>query len=99
MPRFVMLMKQMIESQKKAIEKAVIGMGEYHIAESHKHLCVDKQKFFQMNGAQRERHLKRLFEKHVPEKPSSTTTRAGQNPLLVLKSVPEYVLTQAWEGS
>lgn len=29
LPRFVMLMKEMIVSIKKAIEKAVINMGEY----------------------------------------------------------------------
>lgn len=74
-------------------------MGGYRIAESHQHLRVDKQKFFQMNGVQRERHLKHLFEQHIPEKSSSTETSTGQNPLLVLKSVPEYVLTRAWEGS
>lgn len=46
LPRFAMLMKQMVVSQKKEIQKAVINMGKYRITESHQHLCVDKQKFF-----------------------------------------------------
>lgn len=41
-------MKEMIENQKKEIEKAVIDIGEYRIVESHRYLRVDKQKFFQM---------------------------------------------------
>lgn len=74
-------------------------MGEYHLAEDYQYLCVDKQKFFQMNEVQRERHLKRLFQEHTPENSSFVQPSAGENPLLVLTSVPEYVLTRAWEGS
>lgn len=46
LPQFIESMKDLIVGQKEEIEKAIIDFGEYRLVESHKHLCVSKQKFF-----------------------------------------------------
>lgn len=52
LPQFILSMKQLVVSQKKEIEKAVVDMGEYRLTEDLQHLRVQKEKFFQMNTVQ-----------------------------------------------
>lgn len=53
-----------------------------------------------MNTAQRERHLKRVFQDDKTELEGITHSVAcEENPLLVIPSIPVYVLDRAWEGS
>ena len=57
LPQFVDSMKRMIENQKKEIERAIVGMGEYKIASEFSELQVDTR----MSEAQRKRIIKRFF--------------------------------------
>ena len=61
LPNFIDSMKKMIDNQKKEVERAIIGMGEYKISSEFSELQVDTRKFFQMSGAQREKVIKRFF--------------------------------------
>ena len=54
-------MKKMIENQKKEIERAIVGMREYHISSDFRELQVDTRKIFQMSTAQREKLVKCFF--------------------------------------
>ena len=100
LPQFISLMSEMVENQKKEIEKAIVNMGEYRIIKSHQHLCVDKQKNFQMNITQCEKHLKRIFQEDLNSSSLPSAQKSPEdNPLLTLTSIPVYVLNRAWEGS
>ena len=55
LPQFVQKMKTLITTQKKEIERAVIGMGEYQVSSQFMEFAVDARKFFQMTESQHER--------------------------------------------
>ena len=103
LPQFVLSMKEMIENQKKDIEKAIIGMGEYRLVESCRHLAIDKHKFFQMNEKQRDKCLKKFFKKSKESYASSslfaepTNKDSEENPFLCIRTLPTYVATKVWE--
>jgi hypothetical protein len=61
LPQFISSMKTMMINQKKEVEKAVAGIGEYRVIEEYKHLSVDSRKFFQMSDKQREKAIKAVF--------------------------------------
>ena len=54
-------MKTMMINQRKEIEKAVAGFGEYRLVEAYKHLAIDTRKFFQMSDKQREKAISKLY--------------------------------------
>ena len=54
-------MKGLIATQKEEIERAVVGMGEYRLADTFSSLAVDTHKYFQMSEKQREKALKQIF--------------------------------------
>ena len=56
-------MFNLINSQIKEIEKAVIGMGEYRFKPSYRCLELSSSKWFTMSSHQREKHLKKVFQK------------------------------------
>ena len=61
LPQFVSSMKTMMINQKKEVEKAVAGIGEYRLVEAYRHLAVDTRKFFQMSDKQREKAVNAVF--------------------------------------
>ena len=61
LPQFISSMKTMMINQRKEIEKAVAGIGEYRLVELYKHLAIDTRKFFQMSDKQREKAVKAVF--------------------------------------
>ena len=56
-------MFDLVKIQLKEIEKAVIGMGEYRFKPAYKCLEVGTDKWFLMSSQQRDKHLKRVFDK------------------------------------
>ena len=100
-------MTRLMTSQKKEIEHAVIGMGEYRIQPEFSNLGVDSQKFFQMSQ-QLEKALKKLFNANFNDK-STADSESGNsddnvqmgdqtNPLLNV-AVPQYVAEKVWIDS
>ena len=61
LPQFVEKMKGLIATQKEEIERAVVGMGEYRLANTFKSLAVDTHKYLQRSEKQREKALKPIF--------------------------------------
>ena len=61
LPQFISSMKTMMINQRKEIEKAVAGIGEYRLVEAYKHLAIDTQRFFQMLDKQCEKAIKAVF--------------------------------------
>ena len=98
----------MIENQKKEIEKAVAGMGEYQISEQYKHFEVPARKFFQMTTKQKEKHIKSfLTAPLVDESDDNEFTQnenecalnvSSQNPFTKLE-IPTYVVDKIWKDS
>ena len=82
LPTFVETVKKMINRQKKEIEKAVAGLGEYQFSEEYKSFEVPARKFVQMTNKQKEKHLKSFLnaplidDTHVTG-PRKTTLMAG----------------------
>ena len=64
-------MFNLINSQIKEIEKAVIGMGEYRFKLSYRCLELSSSKWFTMSFHQREKHLKKVFQKSCVPNESS----------------------------
>ena len=56
-------MFDLVKIQLKEIEKAVTGMGEYRFKPAYKCLEVGTDKWFLMSSHQREKHLKKVFDK------------------------------------
>ena len=56
-------MFDLINVQLKEVEKAIIGMGEYRFKPAYKCLEVASKKWFSMSSHQREKHLKKVFDK------------------------------------
>ena len=100
-------MKGLIATQKEEIECAVIGMGEYRLANTFNSLAVDTRKYFQMSEEQREKVLKQVLnasfrDKHgeciLDEMEASDVERMGiadENPLIQI-SIPQYVAERVW---
>lgn len=61
LPQFVESMKKMISNQKKEIEKAIIGMGEYRVIPEFRNLAMESKIFFQKTTKQRERVINKFF--------------------------------------
>ena len=55
LPQFIESMKKIMNDQKKEIERAIIGMGEYRVASAFKYLSINSTLFFQKTSKQRER--------------------------------------------
>ena len=56
-------MFDLINIQLKEIEKAIIGMGEYRFKPAYGNLEVASNKWFLMSSQQREKHMKKVFDK------------------------------------
>ena len=77
LPQFIDSMKRMIENQKKEVERAIVGMGEYKISSEFSELQVDTRNFFQMSEAQREKVIKRFYSarfKTIPDEVATNQT-------------------------
>ena len=106
LPEFVEEMKGLIATQKE-IERAVIGMGEYRLANTFKSIAVDKYKYFQMSEEQWEKVPKQVLnvsflgkcgECILGEMEASDVEsmgRADENPLIQI-SIPQYVAERVW---
>ena len=60
-PQFINSMQEMVVCQRKEVERAVIGIGEYRLSERFKQYSIDQSKFFLMFEKQREKSLKKFF--------------------------------------
>ena len=49
LPQFVSSMQAMMEAQRREVERASIGMGEYQLAEEYQYLKIEARKIFQTN--------------------------------------------------
>lgn len=56
-------MFDLVKIQLKEIEKAVVGMGEYRFKSAYKCLEVGTDKWFLVSSHQRDKHLKKVFDK------------------------------------
>ena len=101
LPQFVQKMKTLITTQKKEIERAVIGMGEYQVSSQFEKFAVDARKFFQMTESQREMSLQRFFRAQLcPPPPSSEDeTEFDQDNPLAQCNLPEYLAEKIWKES
>jgi conjugal transfer/entry exclusion protein len=52
---------KLVTDQSQEVEKAVIGMGEYHFKPAYQHLNVDTTKWFNMSPEQRQKHMKKVI--------------------------------------
>ena len=107
LPQFVESMKKMIDCQKREIEKAIIGMGEYRVSPEFRNLAVDARLFFQKTVKQREKVIHTFFSATLKQQQSSDNIQNvseeqvddDYNPLLSLPSLPEYVANKIWKES
>lgn len=61
LPEFVEKMKLLMEEQKREIERAVIGAGEYRLREEYKNLAVNPSKWYRMSSEQRRRKIEKFM--------------------------------------
>ena len=57
LPDFIEKMKNLMQEQRKEIERAVIGAGEYRLRDQYKCLAVDASKWYKMTADQRRRKI------------------------------------------
>ena len=96
-------------NQRKEIEKAAAGIGEYRLVEQYKHLAVDARKFFQMSDKQREKSIKAIFttplvevDDSSPEDYSVPSTSISEKPAenkLHCLPIPAYLADKVWDES
>ena len=111
LPQFISSMKTMMINQRKEVEKAVAGIGEYRLIEPYKHLSVDTRRFFQMSDKQREKTIKVVFttpleaveessqqDHTITASTSSIPEESAENRLLCLP-VPDYLAKKVWDES
>ena len=100
------LPQELVSNQKKEIEQAVVGMGEYRVAIPAKKLSVDTRKFFQMSESQREQTLQHFFSAPYSSLRSADTSLSSTccfsdlqpeaNPLLECE-IPGYLANKIWK--
>ena len=111
LPDFISSMKKMVDNQKKEIERAAAGIGEYRLVEDYKHLATETRKFVQMSEKQREKLIRAIFtvplndledispkeitEECMQQLPSHETS---QNFLRRLP-IPVYLADKVWDES
>ena len=61
LPEFVEKMCDLMDEQKKEIECAMIGTGQYRIRKEYNHLAVDASRWFKMNREQCQRRITRFM--------------------------------------
>ena len=95
LPDFVKTIEHMIDNQKKEIEKAVVGIGEYQIDSDYKHLLVPARKFYQMTGKQKERRINAFFTNPLVKETRKDDAQTCSNDLSsqppLLDHLPSYV--------
>ena len=105
LPDFVAMMQSMIINQKRVIERAVTGVGEYQITEEYKYFKVATRKFFKITQKQKDKHIKAFFSSplisSVPQDKNSENPReiAASLPTntLILLEIPLYVAAKIWK--
>ena len=110
LPQFINSMREMVVCQRKEVERAVIGIGEYRLSERFKQYSIDQSKFFLMSEKQREKSLKKFFTAQFddscmqgcPEFEGTVAEEQGQgesNPFVEIPSIPQYVSKKIWNES
>ena len=102
LPQFINSMREMVVCQRKEVERAVVGIGEYRLSETErfKQYSIDQSKFFLMSEKQREKSLKKFFTAQFddlcmqgcPEFEGTVAEEQGQgesNPFVEILSIPQ----------
>lgn len=71
-------MREMIVCQRKEIERAIIGMGEYRVSDRFRDLSVDSRKFFLMTEKHREKILNHFFAAELTSNEGSNEGSSAQ---------------------
>jgi len=113
LPQFIATMKSILDEQKKEIEKACAGLGEYRLVEEYEDLGCESRKFFLMTEKQRQMKVNALFttplrtvpeEYYLADEPLQTSQHVSgvssstDNPLKRL-SIPDYLAQKVWKES
>ena len=100
-------MKRLLLEQRREVERAVAGLGEYKLVANFEHLSVTPQKWFKMNEAQRRRKVQQFFRASMDttqpdsgsEAPSSSSQEESiHNPLSSL-DIPSHTKIQIWSSA
>ena len=93
LPEFVDKMKGLMEEQRREIERAVIGSGEYRLRKEYHHLTVEPSKWFKMTTEQRRRKLDQFMKADL--RIHLSPSEISNCPLDSL-SLPPQVATAMW---
>ena len=112
LPQFIASVKSLLDGQKKEIERACAGLGEYRLDEEYKDLGCETRKFVHMTEKQQQKKVNALFTTplrilctlsdecpptdHLP--PASEDVTTNPNPLQRL-NVPDYLIQKVWTES
>ena len=94
LPEFIEKMKSLMTEQKREIERAIVGSGEYRLRKEYQNLSVESSRWFKMSTQQRQRKIDRFMKAAVQDdfdQPSDCSC-----PLDVL-SLPPHLKTSLWE--
>lgn len=93
LPEFVEKMKRLMEGQRREVERAIIGSGEYRLKKEYSNLAVESSKWFRMTTEQCQRKIDKFMKApaQVDQQPSHSSC-----PLDILP-LPSQLKESLWE--
>ena len=67
LPLFIEKVKELVNEQRREVERAVIGRGKYRISEQYQFLAVPESQWFPMTPTQRKKHLSKFHTAAVKD--------------------------------
>lgn len=99
LPAFVDSMKNLLQLQRKEIERSVIAQGEYKLQDDYKKYSVQSTKWFTLTADQRLKHLDKFMSATITEPVTEMSVESSVTstscPLNVL-SVPTHFAANMW---
>ena len=98
LPTFVDNMKDLLQQQRKEVERSIIAQGEYKLQENYTKYGVQSVKWFTMTSDQRAKHIDKFMNAALlePECESSKSSESNTSCPLSVLSLPSHFAVNMW---